>query len=106
MEQIPNSQQQDDLLLPPLISIKSARNEQLVESTNGIEITGCKSCRGDELLIPVTEAARLLSLSTSSLYELLATKKLVGSKVGRRTLIRRSDLEAFVAKLPPVDFSR
>lgn len=48
----------------------------------------------------VADAVRASGLSRTRLYEALAAGDLKARKAGRRTLIARSDLEAFLAALP------
>ena len=48
-------------------------------------------------------AARLIGLGRTKFFELIREGKLRARKVGRRTLILRSDLEAFLASLPEGD---
>ena len=43
------------------------------------------------------DAARYLSLSERSIYNLIERKKLKARKVGRSTIIRVSDLDAFLS---------
>lgn len=50
-------------------------------------------------LLDVPEATRLLGVSRSSLFELLRTGQLPAVKLGRRTLIRTSELRRFIANL-------
>lgn len=52
----------------------------------------------DELLLRPNEAARLLSLGRSKLYELVATGELPSVKIGRATRIPVADLQAWVAR--------
>jgi excisionase family DNA binding protein len=47
-------------------------------------------------LLSVTEASRELSISRSALYGLLARGELKALHVGRRTLIPRTALDAFI----------
>ncbi len=51
----------------------------------------------EPLLYTVPEAARLLRIGRSSLYELIATRQLVSITIGSRRLIPVEELEAFVA---------
>ncbi|WP_432175037.1 helix-turn-helix domain-containing protein [Streptomyces sp. Tue6028] len=55
----------------------------------------------DRLLYKPEEAAKALSLGRSTIYVLMAEGALKYIKLGRTRRIRRSDLEAFVAALPP-----
>jgi excisionase family DNA binding protein len=47
-----------------------------------------------------TEAASLLSISRSRLYELIATGEIRARKSGGATLIERAELERYVDSLP------
>ena len=51
------------------------------------------------LLLPVTEAARLLATSRSKIYEMIAVGQLESVKLGRRRLIPREAVESYVASL-------
>ncbi|AYV28461.1 helix-turn-helix domain-containing protein [Streptomyces goshikiensis] len=53
------------------------------------------------VLCTVDVAAELLSLGRSTVYELMAAGELPFVKVGRARRIRRSDVDAFAAQLPP-----
>jgi excisionase family DNA binding protein len=54
----------------------------------------------DPILIPITEACRILGVGRSKLYTLIAAGELTVRKVGRKTLIPRTELEGFAARLP------
>lgn len=56
----------------------------------------------DLQLLSVDQALALLGIGRTSLYELVAQGHLKPVKLGRRTLIKAADLQAFVAALPPV----
>jgi len=52
---------------------------------------------GDARLVyDVADAARMLSLSRSTVFELIASNQLVSFKVGSRRLLAHEDLRAFV----------
>ena len=53
------------------------------------------------IALTVAEAVKVSGLSRSRLYEALKEGRLSARKAGRRTLIPYSDLEAFLANLPP-----
>jgi excisionase family DNA binding protein len=54
----------------------------------------------------VPEAVMYSGLSRSAVYAALRRGKLKASKAGRRTLIRFSDLDEYLAALPPFQASR
>lgn len=54
-----------------------------------------------QLAIGVKAAARLIGISPASVYVLLNDGKLRAGKCNGRTLIRRADIEAFLASMPP-----
>jgi excisionase family DNA binding protein len=56
------------------------------------------------LLVDVSEAAEMLGVSSRQVERLVASGALPSVKVGASRRIRRSDLEAFVASLPPSPF--
>jgi len=55
----------------------------------------------DRLLVSKREAASLLSVSVRTIENLIAAKRLVARKLGRRTLIPRSALEQFIRRDTP-----
>ena len=55
-----------------------------------------------KLAYTVPEAARALGVSRATLYSLNKTKRIIFSKVGRRTVIRADHLAEFAANLPTV----
>lgn len=48
--------------------------------------------------VSIHEATRLTSISRSKIYELLGEGKLRSTKIGRRVLIKYSDLESLVSE--------
>ena len=54
----------------------------------------------DKLMIGTAEAARLLGLSRSALYQRVARGTVPGRKFGRRLVFVRDELEGFVRRLP------
>ncbi|MCA3155079.1 MAG: helix-turn-helix domain-containing protein [Burkholderiales bacterium] len=55
-------------------------------------------------MIDVQTTERLLGISRSSLFELLRTGQLPAVKLGRRTLIRTSELRRFIANLATAQY--
>lgn len=55
-------------------------------------------------LLDVPRTRRLLGVSRSSLFELLRTGQLPAVKLGRRTLVRTSDLRRFIANLATAQY--
>ena len=51
------------------------------------------------LLHPIPDAAQVLGIGRSTLYELIADKKISTIKIGRRTLISQDELERYVRTL-------
>lgn len=51
--------------------------------------------------VSISEAQKIIGLGKTKLYELLKTGKIPAKKVFRRTVILRSDLEAFLENLEP-----
>lgn len=51
------------------------------------------------LAVSPTEAARMMSLGRTKLYELIAADELKSFKLGSRRLIRVSEIEAFLDRL-------
>ena len=52
------------------------------------------------VLLSISEAARLLGIGRSTLYGLLNNGDLLALKIGARTLIKRTDVEALLERLP------
>jgi len=61
---------------------------------------------GDRLLLPIGEAARLLGIGRTKIYALIADGSIPTVRVGRRRLVRRADLDVFVAGLEVEGASR
>ncbi|OEJ33046.1 helix-turn-helix domain-containing protein [Streptomyces subrutilus] len=55
----------------------------------------------DRVLYTVKAAAELLSLSRSTVYELMAAGDLPFVKLGRARRIKRADIDRFAAQLQP-----
>ena len=53
----------------------------------------------EPLLVSIREAARLLSISPNTAWSLLASGQLHPVRIGRRTLVARTTLDAFIADL-------
>jgi len=53
------------------------------------------------LAVSVREAAAMLSLSSRSIQNFIAAKRIPARKIGRRTLILVRDLEAFLRRDQP-----
>lgn len=51
------------------------------------------------LAVSPAEAARMLSLGRTKLFELIASNEIASAKLGSRRLIRVADLEAWLAGL-------
>lgn len=52
----------------------------------------------DSIAVPVNEAARLLSVHRSTIYELVKDGQITLCKIRNRSLIRRAELEAFLER--------
>lgn len=53
----------------------------------------------DALLISIERAARLLSIGRSNTFKLIAAGRIKTVKIGRRTLVPRKCLDAFLAEI-------
>ena len=53
--------------------------------------------------LSIMEAARILGIGRSTLYGLIKQGQLPTRKLGKRTLILKSELETFIDALPPVE---
>ena len=56
------------------------------------------------LMVSIKEAADAIGVGRTRMYELLAAGSIPARKCGRRVLIPISELEGYVAKLPPASF--
>jgi excisionase family DNA binding protein len=54
-----------------------------------------------KLAYSVGDAGALLGVSKATVYRLMNTRKLAARKVAGRTVVTRTDLEGFLADLPP-----
>jgi excisionase family DNA binding protein len=57
--------------------------------------------RDPRVAYSVAEVTRLTGAGRTSIFEAIRTGQLTAVKFGRRTLIRRTDLESFMQELPP-----
>ena len=53
----------------------------------------------DRLIYSVNEAASILGVGRTTIYELIREQRLHSVKIGQRRLVAKSDLEAFVSDL-------
>lgn len=56
--------------------------------------------QANRLTFSLADAASAIGVGKSTLHELIATGKIPVRKLGRRSLILREDLEAYVQSLP------
>lgn len=63
------------------------------------EVPNASGDAGTKLAYSIREAVQATGLSRSYLYEAIAAGELVARKAGSRTVIARSDLEAYIAQL-------
>jgi excisionase family DNA binding protein len=54
----------------------------------------------DPLLVSIPEAAELLGIKRTKMFELLAAGEIPTRRIGTRSLIAITDLEDFVQRLP------
>jgi excisionase family DNA binding protein len=64
------------------------------------------STNPNQLAYEVSEVCEIARISRGALYNAINAGQLRAVKRGRKTLILRSDLEAWVASLPPIRPSR
>ena len=57
----------------------------------------------ERLLVSVTDAAHLMSISRSAMYVLLAERKVSSKKIGKSRLVEVDSIKAFIAGLPNDD---
>jgi excisionase family DNA binding protein len=53
--------------------------------------------------LSIPEACRVAGVGRTKVYEAIANKRLKARKLGKRTIILRSDLQQFLAALPEVE---
>lgn len=58
-----------------------------------------ESCTIDRRAFTIPEACKICGIGRSSLYSEMKSGRLKASKVGRRTIIRSSDLDAWLESL-------
>ncbi|MCK1453380.1 helix-turn-helix domain-containing protein [Bradyrhizobium sp. 35] len=56
----------------------------------------------DRLAFTIEEAAKASSLGSTSIYKAIRDRQLVARKYGTRTIITKTELDAFLNNLPPV----
>ncbi|MEZ5220268.1 MAG: helix-turn-helix domain-containing protein [Ilumatobacteraceae bacterium] len=54
----------------------------------------------DQILLTIEEAARLLRIGRTTMYELMWARKIEPIRIGRRIRFTRASLERFVAEAP------
>ncbi|CCM78033.1 helix-turn-helix domain-containing protein [Rhizobium mesoamericanum] len=57
-------------------------------------------------IVSISEIAHEYGVSRTTIYAEIKAKRLTAKKLGNRTLIRRTDAEAWYAALPDLDTSR
>jgi excisionase family DNA binding protein len=57
----------------------------------------------EKLAFTIQEAAAVSSIGQTSLYKAIRDKQLTARKYGTRTVITRTDLQAFLDTLPPTN---
>jgi len=60
------------------------------------------SANENVLALSIRDVTKATSMGRTSIYKLIGQRKLIARKVGGRTLILRSDLDAFLGGLPEV----
>ena len=60
------------------------------------------SANAHVLALSIRDVSLLTSIGRTSIYKLIGERRLIARKVGGRTLVLRSDLEAFLGDLPQV----
>jgi excisionase family DNA binding protein len=63
-------------------------------------LTSASKTQVERLAFTLTDAASAIGVGKSTLHELIATGKLPVRKLGRRSLVLREDLEAYLQALP------
>jgi excisionase family DNA binding protein len=69
----------------------------LSDSTSSTTQPNVRQLAGDRLLVSVVQAAAMLSLSRSSIYQLIWTEQLTAIHIGRSVRLSTDQLEQFVA---------
>jgi len=60
----------------------------------------------NRIFYSVNEAAEAAGIGLTKLREEIAAERLIARKLGKRTLINVSDLEAWAANLPQAEYAR
>jgi excisionase family DNA binding protein len=55
---------------------------------------------GEREALNLAEVSATIGIGRSKLYEIVRSKRLKVRKIGRRSIVLRSDLQAFLASLP------
>jgi excisionase family DNA binding protein len=53
--------------------------------------------------LSILEACRIAGIGRTKIYEAIAGRRLKARKLGKRTIVLRSDLQEFLAALPVVE---
>jgi len=77
--------------------------EQLHSELRPMTATFTPDDRPAPLALSVREAARLIGIGPTKIYELFASGEIVPRKIGRRSVVLRADLERFLNNLPTAD---
>lgn len=88
----PHSHTRPDL--PP-----ERRARELVEQVAALSNTAAGEIQSSKLLLPIDEAADLLGILRTRLYELVNNGDLMSCRIGSRRYIKRSDIDSFVDSL-------
>jgi len=93
----------DSLVDAIVREVRASVREEISRTFTKQEQHGSDSRRGDNSEMPVQavsirEAARLLSISTRTVYNYVGVKAIRTIRIGRRVLIREADLESFIRK--------
>jgi excisionase family DNA binding protein len=59
-----------------------------------------------DAILTIAEAGERLRLGRSRLYEELAAGRIEAVRLGRRTMIRASEVERYIRELPPAKIGR
>jgi hypothetical protein len=79
-----------------------ARKQRLTGATDTNHAATAPTTDGTPVAFPLSDAARYSGLTVWALRTAIWDRKLVARLAGKRLLVLRSDLEAYVASLPQV----
>ena len=85
--------------------MRTTTNSHIPTADEATTTAGPTDAARPPLLVTIPEAARILSVSRSTIYELIWHDQLVPVRIGRSVRIRHRDLESFVRNQLPAELN-